>query len=93
MSIILSAEQKDELKSLHKQECYRRHADRIKAILFLDLGLTYDDIARYLLLDDQTIRNYEKRYSLNLYIFCLDFGGNLKMTWIESVVLIQIIYY
>ncbi|MBI5307134.1 MAG: helix-turn-helix domain-containing protein [Planctomycetes bacterium] len=31
-------------------------------ILLLDLGLSYADIARYLLLDDQTIRNYEKRY-------------------------------
>ena len=62
MSISLSAEQKSELKKVHKQERYRRHADRIKVILLLDLGLTYDDIARYLLLDDQTIRNYEKRY-------------------------------
>ena len=60
MSIILSVEQKNELKNLHKQECYRRHADRIKVILLLDLGLSYGDIARYLLLDDQTIRNYEK---------------------------------
>ena len=62
MSIILSVEQKSELKSLHKQECYRRHADRIKGILLLDLGLSHGDIACYLLLDDQTIRNYEKRY-------------------------------
>lgn len=62
MSISISVGQKNELTKLHKRECYRRHADRIKVILLLDLGLSYGDIARYLLLDDQTIRNYEKRY-------------------------------
>lgn len=62
MTISLTIEQKNELKKLHKQEQYRRHADRIKVILLLDLGLSYNDVARYLLLDDQTIRNYEKRY-------------------------------
>lgn len=62
MSITLTVEQKKELKNLHKQERDRRHADRIKVILLLDLGLSYKDIASYLLLDDQTIRNYEKTY-------------------------------
>ena len=62
MAQILSDEQKSELKRVHKQESNRRYADRIKAILLLNLGLSYDKVAQYLLLDDQTIRNYEERY-------------------------------
>lgn len=62
MPISLRVEQKNELKKLHKQECYRRYTDRIKVILRIDLGLSYEEIACYLPLDDQTIRNYEKRY-------------------------------
>lgn len=62
MAQFLSVEQKKELKRAHKQERNRRYADRIKTILLIDLGLSYAQIAEYLLLDDQTIRNYEERY-------------------------------
>ena len=35
---------------------------RLKTILLLDNGWTYAQVAEILLLDDQTIRNYEKYY-------------------------------
>ena len=50
MAQFLSVEQKNELKIAHKQEHNRRYADRIKTILLLDLGLSYGQIAEYLLL-------------------------------------------
>jgi len=59
----LTSEQRDELKSLHRQEHGRRFADRIKTILLLDDGWSYSQIAEILLLDDQTIRNYELIFS------------------------------
>lgn len=40
-------------------------ADRIKAILMLDDGYGYEQIAKALLLDDQTIRRYVERYQQN----------------------------
>ena len=52
-----------ELRELHRQEQNRRFADRIKAILLLDDGYSYLQVAQILLLDDQTIRNYEKTFS------------------------------
>ena len=57
--------QKEELKRAHKQERYRRCADKIKAVLLIDSGLSYEKVAEYLLLDDQTIRNYIDQYNRN----------------------------
>lgn len=62
MKSFLAPEQRCEFKIAHKQECFRRHADRIKAILLLDDGWDYAKVAEVLLLDDQTVRNYEKTF-------------------------------
>ncbi len=59
----LTVHQRAELKRAHKQERYRRCADRIKAVLLIDLG--FGQVSGYLLLDDQTIRNYIERYERN----------------------------
>jgi len=58
----LTFEERDELKKLHRHERGRNFADRIKAILLLDDGWSYADVAEFLLLDDQTIRNYKKLF-------------------------------
>jgi transposase len=39
-----------------------KYSDRIKTILLLDDGEKYADIAKFLFLDEGTIRNYRKRY-------------------------------
>ena len=59
----LTIEQRNELKGLHRQEHGRRFADRIKIIHLLDDGWSYSNVAEILLLDDQTIRNYELIFS------------------------------
>jgi len=61
-SIKLSKLERSELEKLHRIENERKFADRIKTILLLDSGWTYSQIAEILLLDDQSIRNYEKRF-------------------------------
>ena len=50
------------LEKRHKKENERKFADRIKSILFLNKGWGYEQIAEALLLDDQTVRNYEQRF-------------------------------
>jgi len=61
----LGESQRAELKRLHRLERSRCLADRIKTILLLDDGWSYSKIAEALLLDDQTLRNYENTFSRN----------------------------
>ena len=46
----------------HRAEHDKRQADRIKTILYLDEGKTYEEIERLLFLDDTTLRRYKKEY-------------------------------
>ena len=59
-NIKLTQSERLNLETLHKRESERRFADRIKTVLLLDEGWAYAQIAKILLLDDQTARNYEK---------------------------------
>ena len=58
----LTQNQRDELKSQHRKERDKRICDRIKAVLAYDDGLSYLEISKILLLDDETIRRYVKDY-------------------------------
>lgn len=54
--------ERDSLKALHRKERDKKICDRIKAILLLDNGWSYDRIATALLLDSDTIRRYYTMY-------------------------------
>jgi transposase len=58
----LTLEQREIMIEAHQAERNKRQADRIKTILLLDEGRPYSEIAKILLLDDTTIRRYEKEY-------------------------------
>ena len=62
MDSFLTFGQKAEIISLHRQCKERRFADSLKAILLLDKGLSCGQIGEILLQDDDTIRNYKKKY-------------------------------
>lgn len=62
MKNFLSKMQITELHDELKIERERKFADRIRVILLLDEGKSYKDIAKFLFLDDKTIRNWEKKY-------------------------------
>ena len=62
MKGFLTKEQRKELLSELHLERNRKYADRIRVILLLDSGESATDIARFLFLNDSTVRNYEKRY-------------------------------
>lgn len=61
-SHFLSQSERDSLKALHRKERDKKVCDRIKAILLLDNGWSYDRIATALLLDSDTIRRYYTMY-------------------------------
>lgn len=58
----LPQSERDSLKALHRKERDKKICDRIKAILLLDKGWSYDRIATALLLDSDTIRRYYVMY-------------------------------
>lgn len=62
MEKFLNNKQRTELQVEHRREDNARYADRIKAILLLDKGLSAARIAEYLLMDESTVRNYLRRY-------------------------------
>ena len=58
----LTQKERRRLERLHRSKRDKRHCDRIKAILLYDQGYRYTEIARILLLDDETIRRHVKDY-------------------------------
>lgn len=58
----LTTQERANLTIQHKKERDKRVCDRIKAVLAYDDGYTYSEIARLLLLDDETIRRHVDAY-------------------------------
>jgi transposase len=54
--------QRDRLIARHRREREGRVRDRIKAVLLIDEGYSYREVAKILLLDDETIRRYVEDY-------------------------------
>ena len=62
MERILTPKQREALRLRHRKERDKRVCDRIKAVLAFDEGYSYTEIARILLLDDETIRRHVEEY-------------------------------
>lgn len=62
MKISLSNTKRQELESAHRVEREAQYSDRLKAILYLDRGMNYEEIGDLLLCDSRTIRRHEERY-------------------------------
>ncbi|MBN2479918.1 MAG: IS630 family transposase [Parachlamydiales bacterium] len=62
MENFLSKEEYINLRKKHKKELNKRLADRIKTILLLNDCWSYEKISQALLLDETTIRRFEKEY-------------------------------
>jgi transposase len=54
--------EREKLQKQHRKERDKRTCDRIKAVLAYDDGYSYSEIARILLLDDETIRRHIEDY-------------------------------
>ena len=62
MNFVLTEKQKTELLAFLHLERNRKRADRIRVVLLLDVGESVADIAKFLFLDEATVRNYKIRY-------------------------------
>ena len=63
MKDFLTAKEIEILQECHHSARFRRSADKIKTILLLHKGMTYPQIAEIIMLDEGTIRRYEKEYT------------------------------
>lgn len=54
--------QRAELDLTHKSERMKHYADRVKAILALDAGWSFEEVVEILLYDAATIRRFHKSY-------------------------------
>lgn len=62
MKNFLTAQEVIVLREAHYDSKFRKQADRIKAILFLNQGFSYEQTAKLLMLDDTTVRRYYSEY-------------------------------
>jgi len=83
MKGFLTSDQIGILREAHYSCRFRKSADRIKSILLLNEGFTYDEVGKILMLDDITIRRYEKQFEkvgVDGLIECRYFGSNGLLT-------------
>jgi transposase len=62
MKKFLTAEKRTDLKTAHQTERDRKKGDRIKVVLLSDQGERVGQISKFLLIDEQTVRNHLKDY-------------------------------
>jgi len=83
MQNFLTPEQISEYRRMHKKVRTLREGDRIKAILLLNKGYSYEEIAELLLIDDGTVRRWYLIYeNKGIKILLEDnyIGGTSKLT-------------
>jgi transposase len=79
MKNLLTSKEKEKLISRHRRERDKRICDRIKAVLAYDEGYTYSEIARILLLDDETIRRHIEDYRREQKLLPQNGGSESKL--------------
>lgn len=84
---MLTDQQVIQLKLSHKQTREKRLADRIKAVLYVHFGLSYEEIAKLLMFDEVTIRRYCKLFQEKGVEGLLEYrysGGQSRLTSIQE---------
>lgn len=87
---MLTEEQVIQLKLTHKQTREKRLADRIKAVLMVHFGFTYEQITQALLLDEVTVRRYFKQFQEKGIDGLLEYhysGGQTRLTATQEAAL------
>lgn len=80
---MLTEAQVIQLKLAHKQTREKRLADRIKAVLYVHFGLSYEEIAKLLMFDEVTVRRYCTQFKEKGVDGLLEYrytGGQTRLT-------------
>lgn len=94
MEPFLNKQQILTLKQEHRQCKVKRYADRIKAIVLLNSGYSFEQIADILMMDDDTIRRYLRIYQeegvkglmRDLYVGSIAWLNETQLKELEAVV-------
>lgn len=89
MKKILTSKEREKLIQRHRKERDGRVRDRIKAVLAYDDGYSYSEIARILLLDDETIRRHIDDYHREKKLTLESGGSDSKLGDQETHELIE----
>src|ERR1700678_93939 len=84
MEKMLTPRKREKLIDRHRKERDKRICDRIKAVLAYDDGYSYAEIARILLLDDETIRRHISDYLKDEKLSTYNGGSDSKLSDKES---------
>lgn len=88
----LTTEEHKLLIQKHRREKNRKICDRIKAVLMYDDGYSYSEIARVLLIDDETIRRHIMDYFKKNKLKGESGGSDSKLTRTQSKALLAHLY-
>ena len=89
MEKLLTLKEREKLIRRHRKERDKRVCDRIKAVLAYDDGYSYSEIAKILLLDDETIRRHIEDYQTKKKLNIESGGSEGKLTDREALELID----
>lgn len=89
MEKLLTPKERKNLVACHRKERDGRVRDRIKAVLAYDDGYNYSEIAKILLLDDETIRRHIDDYKKKQKLSPENGGSNSKLSDQEAKKLIE----
>jgi predicted ArsR family transcriptional regulator len=84
MKQLLAPKEREKLIRRHRKERDKRICDRIKAVLAFDDGYSYTEIARILLLDDETIRRHIDDYQREKKVSTANDGSEGKLSEREA---------
>lgn len=82
-NFILSTDQINELRRAHRLAKDKTQADRIKSVYLLSQGMSAQEIAKVLMIDEDTVRNNRKRYEAKCVFGLLedDYQGSLPLNF------------
>jgi len=89
MKKVLTSKEREKLIQRHRKERDGRIRDRIKAVLAYDDGFSFTEIARILLLDDETIRRHIDDYLREKKLSTANGGSDSKLSGNETHALID----
>src|SRR5271156_2476448 len=88
MGTLLNAEQRQELMFRHRTERDKRVADRIKAVIWRDDGMSHAQIAALLFLSDEGVRQHLKDYEDSAKLAPENGGSASKLDAAQTVELL-----
>lgn len=85
----LTQDKLKDLKSLHKKERDGRVRDRIKAVLLINAGYTYEQVAEILLIDDETVRRHVQEFLSSEKLTNNNKGSDSKLSECQTSELVK----